>query len=92
MMYFALIINSAIIVFTKNSVEGKKEALDIYLIEKNINNPLLFKFMFLVIFEHALMVLASMLILKVSKEPDWLKHTYKVQEYKKALMIKMKKH
>ena len=73
MMYLALIVNTAIIVFTNNAPNGQMDALDRYLLDNKIENPLFFKFLILIIFEHLILVLVSLFIIKVEKQPGWLK-------------------
>lgn len=89
MMYLALIINTAIIVFTNNAPEGQNDALDDYLIGHKYENPLFIKFLFVVVFEHVLLLIVSLLVFMSEKMPGWLKIIYKMREYKKSLVIKL---
>ena len=68
------------------------DALDRYLLDHNVSNPLFFKFMILVIFEHIILIFVSLLIIRISNMPKWLKIIYKLREYKKSIMIKFEKN
>lgn len=85
MMYLALIVNTAIIVFTRTAPANQMDALDKYLLDHNIENPIFFKFMILVIFEHVILILISLLIIKVNSMPKWLKFIYKMRDHKKSI-------
>ncbi len=85
MMYLALIINTAIIMFTNTAPARQTDALDRYLLDHGIENPIFFKFMVLVIFEHVILILISFIIIKANTMPKWLKFVYKQRDYKKSI-------
>lgn len=68
------------------------DALDKYLIRHDIQNPLFFKFLILILFEHIILILVSLLILNIETQPKWLRVIYKLREYRKEIKIKFDKN